>query len=438
MKIEAKDRYDLWIGGKYAKASRYDTVRCPYDGRPVGEVPKATLKELDAATGKPIVEARGEVARAIQTLIFSAEEAKRIHGELVPLDAHPNGAGRFGFTLRVPRGVVAAITPFNFPINLACHKIGPAIAAGNSIVLKPASNTPRTGFLLADLFAEAGLPDGGLNVVSGSGGELGDPLVADRRVRMVTFTGSADVGRRILSTAGIKMVTLELGSNSAVVICDDANIEDALVPCVVGGYAHSGQVCISLQRIYADQRVYGDFLDAFKSRVEALKIGDPLDETSQITSLIRPEDADRSLEWIDEARAAGATIVTGGHKIGRATVVPTIIAHTKRDMKVIAEEAFAPLTTADSVGTLEEAIARVNDSALGLQAGIFTRDLDRALYAAHHMDAGGVMINDVPTFRVDQMPYGGVKDSGLGKEGPKYACEEMTCMKMIAVKRKMM
>jgi len=480
MSIEAKDRYDLWIGGAYVKAGKYGMVRCPYDGREVGETPAASLAELDSAiaaavkarpamaslsayeryeilmkaadgmrqsaeafakavaleSGKPIQEARGEVARATQTLIFSAEEAKRIGGEIVPLDAHPGGAGRFGFTIRVPRGVVAAITPFNFPVNLACHKLGPAVASGNSVALKPATATPRTAYMLGELFAEAGLPAGGFNVVSGSGALLGDPLVSDPRVNMATFTGSAEVGRRILATAGIKMVTLELGSNSAVILCEDADIDEAAARCVAGGYAHSGQVCISLQRIYAADRIYEAFLEAFRGKVASLKIGDPLDESSQITSLIQERDAQRVVDWIEEARSGGARTLVGGRRVGRATVVPAVIVGAKPDMKVVCEEVFAPLTSVDRFATLEEAIAKVNDSKLGLQAGIFTNDIDRALYAARHIEAGGVMINDAPSFRVDQMPYGGMKDSGLGKEGPKYACEEMTVMKMIAIKQR--
>lgn len=479
MSIKAKDRYDLWIGGRAITADDYGAVICPYDGREVGEAPRASLSDLDAAiaaaveaketmraltafqryeilsraaslldesaetfavaialeAGKPIAEARVEVSRAVQTLTFSAEEAKRVTGEMTPLDAHPGGAGYFGFTVRVPRGVVAAITPFNFPLNLACHKVGPAIATGNSVILKPATTTPRSAFLLAELFAEAGLPDGGLNVISGSGATLGDPLVADSRVNMVTFTGSADVGRRILTKAGVKMVTLELGSNSAAIICADADFERAIDRCVMGGYAMSGQVCISLQRLYIDCAIHDEFLDAFRQRVEALRIGDPLDDATQIASLILPADANRTIEWIDEATNAGAQLLTGGERRGRATVTPAILTNTKREMKVICEEAFAPLTTVDSVDSFDEAVARVNDSKLGLQAGVFTRDIGRALDAAHRVEAGGVIINDVPTFRVDQMPYGGMKDSGLGKEGPKYACEEMTQMKMIAVYR---
>jgi len=478
MSIAAAERYDLWIGGKSVKPRQYAMVHCPYDGRDVGEVPNASLAELDSAidaavkakpamaaltayqryeiltkaaegmrqgaeefaravaleTGKPIQEARGEVARAIQTLIFSAEEAKRVAGEVVPLDAHPGGAGRFGFTIRVPRGGVAAITPFNFPVNLGCHKIGPAIATGNSVVLKPATATPRSSYMMAELFAEAGLPDGGLNVITGSGSLLGDPLVSDPRVNMVTFTGSAEVGRRILSKAGIKMVTLELGSNSAAIVCDDADVDEAIDRCVMGGYAHSGQVCISLQRIYASERAHDRFIEAFTRKVASLKIGHPLDESSQITSLIQESDAQRVHEWIEEAQNGGARVLTGGQRQGRATLVPAILAGAPRDSKVVREEVFGPLTVTDRVATLDEAIAKVNDSKLGLQAGIFTNDINRALYAAQRIEAGGVIINDVPTFRVDQMPYGGMKDSGIGKEGPKYACEEMTVMKMIVIK----
>jgi acyl-CoA reductase-like NAD-dependent aldehyde dehydrogenase len=333
----------------------------------------------------------------------------------------------------MPRGIVAAVTPFNFPLNLSCHKIGPAIAGGNTVVHKPASATPISGYMLAELFAEAGLPAGFLNTITGSGGEVGDFLVAHPDVAMVTFTGSAEVGKHIRSIAGMKPVTLELGANCGVIVDDDADIELALGRCAVGGFAHSGQVCIHLQRIYANQKIAGDFTDALKARVAKFKIGHPLDETTDVTSLIDESNAARVADWIAEAVQGGARTIIGGERVGRATVKPAIVADTQPDMKIVAEEIFGPLVCVDKYTSLEQAIEQVNHSKFGLQAGIITRDINKALWAAQHIECGGVMINDVPMFRVDQMPYGGVKDSGIGREGPKYALQEMTETKVVVI-----
>ena len=472
-----KTEYDLFIDGRWIKPGKRFDVRMPYDGSIVGTAPKATRAEVEQAilaakkaapaaarlssykryeilmkaatsmqqrqedfaravaseSGKPVKEARVEVARAAQTLIFSAEEAKRNVGEMIPIDAHPAGAERLGFTLRMPRGVIAAVTPFNFPLNLSCHKIGPALAGGNTVVHKPASATPISGYMLAELFAEAGLPAGFLNTVTGSGGEIGDFLVAHPDVAMVTFTGSAEVGKHIRAIAGMKPVTLELGANCAVIVDDDADIELALGRCAVGGFAHSGQVCIHLQRIYASQKIADDFTDALKARVAKLKIGHPLDETTDVTSLIDEPNATRVADWIAEAVRGGARTVIGGERVGRATVKPAILADTKPDMKIVAEEIFGPLVCVDKYTSLEQAVEMVNHSKFGLQAGIITRDINKALWAAQRIECGGVMINDVPMFRVDQMPYGGVKDSGVGREGPKYALAEMTETKVVVI-----
>ncbi|MBI2194840.1 MAG: aldehyde dehydrogenase family protein [Planctomycetes bacterium] len=474
----SEKRYDLYIGGEWVKANRYMTVRLPYDGSVVGEVPSANRSEMERAiaaasrarrdaarmpahkrsailykacqlmegrkedwgravsieSGKPIREGRIEAARAVQTLLFSAEEAKRIEGEILPLDAHPNGEGRFGFTLRPPRGVIAAITPFNFPLNLACHKVGPALASGNTVVLKPASVTPITAYMLAELFSEAGLPPGFLNVISGGGGEIGDALVSHPDVHMVTFTGSVEVGKRIHDKAGIKMVTLELGSNSAAIVDTEADLDLALERCRAGGYAHSGQVCISLQRLYAQNEVARDFTDRFVEAVRSLRIGHPLEDQTEVSSLIREADAQRVESWIQEAVAGGATLAVGGRRCRATTVEPAVLLGTKPDMRVVRDEIFGPVVAVDDYQTLDQAIEKVNDSRYGLQAGVFTRNLSKALHAAQRLEVGGVMINDVPTFRVDQMPYGGVKESGLGREGPKYAVQEMTDIRMVVIR----
>ena len=471
------ERYDLFINGDWVKANNYMEVRLPFDGSLVGEVPSANLAEMELAidaawkarkaaretpahkrssilylasqklndrldefgkaisleSGKPIKEGKGEASRAVQTLLFSAEEAKRIEGETLQLDAHPGGEGRFGFTIPHPRGVIAGITPFNFPLNLACHKVGPAIASGNTVVLKPASVTPRTAFMLAELLAECGLPAGFLNVISGGGGEIGDALVSHEKVNMVTFTGSCEVGHRIHSKAGIKMITLELGSNSGAIIDTDADLELALGRCLIGGYAHSGQVCISLQRVFAQESVVGDFSEQLIEKVKTLKVGHPLEEDTDVSSLVRESDAERVEEWIQEAVSGGADLVAGGNRCSNTTIEPAVLLNTNREMKVIKDEVFGPVVSVADYSSLDEAIERVNDSRYGLQAGIFTRDISKALKAAKDIECGGVMINDVPTFRVDQMPYGGMKDSGLGREGPRYAIAEMTEPKMVVV-----
>lgn len=471
-------QYDLFIEGEWVKANRSMEVRLPYDGSLIGEVPSANLGEMERAvaaarkarkdaarlpahkrsailykasqlmesrkedwaraismeSGKPIKEGRLEASRAVQTLLFSAEEAKRIEGETLPMDAHPGGEGRFGFTIRSPRGVIAAITPFNFPLNLACHKVGPALASGNTVVLKPASVTPITAYMLAELFTECGLPPGFLNVISGGGAEIGDALVSHPDVYMVTFTGSVEVGRRIHQMAGIKMVTLELGSNSAAIIDAEADLELALERCRAGGYSHSGQVCISLQRLYAQKEIAREFTDRFVERVRSLRIGHPLEDQTDVSSLIRESDAKRVEEWIQEAVAGGAILATGGRRCRSTTVEPAVLLRAQPEMKVVRDEVFGPVVAVDDYQGLDDAIEKVNDSRYGLQAGVFTRNISKAIYSAQRLEVGGVMINDVPTFRVDQMPYGGVKDSGLGREGPRYAIQEMTDVKMVVVK----
>jgi acyl-CoA reductase-like NAD-dependent aldehyde dehydrogenase len=385
---------------------------------------------ISRESAKPIMFAKAEVERTIETYKFSAEEAKRIHGETIPFDAAVGGVGRIGYTLREPIGVVGAITPFNFPMNLVAHKVGPAIAAGNTIVLKPASQTPLSALFIAEIFEEAGLPAGVLNVVTGPGGIVGDAIVEDDRVSMVTFTGSPSVGIGIRNKAGLKKTTLELGSNSALIIDKDIDIDQMIDRCIMGAFSNQGQVCISLQRVYAHEDVYEQFIAKFTEAAKKLKIGDPLDPDTYISSLISRGEAERVLGWIEETKYSEATIVTGG-KFQDGILEPTIITDADHSLKVSCQEAFAPVVIVNKVSSVEEAIVQVNDSRFGLQAGIYTNNVKNALYASRELHVGGVMINDVPTYRVDQMPYGGVKESGTGREGIKYALEEMTEMKLV-------
>lgn len=393
----------------------------------------ARLLALEAA--KPLKTARGELARTIQTYKFAAMEASRIHGETVPLDAAPGGEGRIAFTLRRPIGVVAAITPFNFPFNLVAHKVGPAIAAGNTVVLKPAGQTPLSALALADIFKEAGLPDGALNVVPGSGAVVGEKLVRDERIKAVTFTGSPAIGIAMKNKAGLKRVTLELGSNSALIIDHTTELTDELIArCVVGAFAFSGQVCISIQRILVHESRYDDFISRFKEQAEKLIVGDPLDVATDLSALISEKEVQRMQDWVDSAAARGARIVTGGRKLSSRLFPPTILTDVPTDEPVSCEEVFGPIVTVAPFATLDQAIKEVNSSRFGLQAGIYTSDIHAAMKAAEKLEVGGVMINDFPTFRVDNMPYGGVKDSGFGREGIQYAVEEMTELKLISIK----
>ncbi len=386
---------------------------------------------IAAEGGKPLKDARVEARRGASTFRWAAEEAKRTAGDLVEMDADPGGEHRFGWTIREPRGVVAAISPFNFPLNLVAHKVAPALAGGNAVVLKPASNTPLTALRLAELLAEAGLPDGTLQVVVGPGRTIGAKLVTDERTDMVSFTGSPPVGRQIASDAGMKMVTLELGNNSATIVDEDANLDLAVQRVVAGGFANSGQICISVQRVVVHQAVYDAFMERLVPAVAALKVGDPLDETTDVASLINEGETERVKGWIEEAVDQGATLATGGVDAdGRLR--PTVLTDVTRDMKVCAREVFGPVLSILKARDLCEAIEISNDSEMGLQAGVFTNDLNKAMYAARRLEVGGVMINEVPTFRVDHMPYGGIKGSGIGREGVKYALREMTELKMVA------
>jgi len=380
--------------------------------------------------GKIIAEGRLEASRAVETIMGSGEEAKRIHGETVPLDGAPGGAGKFGVTLRVPCGVVVAISPFNFPLNLVCHKVGPALAAGNAVVVKPATDTPLSALKLTEILLEAGLPPEGIQCLTGSGGEIGDALVADKRVRKITFTGSRDVGERICRLAGIKKVTMELGSNSPVIVMPDADLDRVAAAVAATGYANAGQVCISTQRVLTAAKVYGDFLDALNPRVAALTTGNQLDEKTKVGPMVREKDAVRVEEWVREAVSSGARVLVGGQRRG-AIYAPTVVADVKPDMRISCDELFGPVVAVTPFNNIDEAIALANDTIYGLAAGIFTENLEWAMKFAREVQSGNLHINWGPQWRADLMPYGGVKESGFGKEGPRYAVEEMTELKMV-------
>ncbi|GAB3054323.1 aldehyde dehydrogenase family protein [Virgibacillus ainsalahensis] len=384
--------------------------------------------------GKPIQSSRGEVQRAVQVIRFASEEAKHIAGEVIPMDGAVGGEGRLGLVKRIPLGVVGAITPFNFPLNLSLHKIAPAITAGNTVIFKPAENTPVSAYMLSKLFQEAGLPDGALNLIMGKG-DAGEALVQHDRVHKISFTGSLPVGRSIRESAGFKKVTLELGSNSPNILFDDADIEEAVKLLVKGAFAFSGQVCISAQRIYVQKSIYESFLEKYINETRELKVGDPAEEATDIGPMINEEEAKRAKRWIDDAHENGATVETGGKQDG-TIVTPTIMTNVKQNMKIIAEEVFAPIVSVIPFETEADVVTFSNNSIYGLQAGVFTKNLDRALRVADKLEMGGVWINEISTYRQDNHPYGGVKQSGMGKEGVKYAVEDMTELKFIGIKVK--
>lgn len=389
-------------------------------------------RTISSEEGKILAEGRLEASRACEVIDLSAEEARRIYGEVIPLDAAPGAAGRLGFTLRIPCGIVASITPFNFPLNLVCHKVGPAIAGGNAVLLKPAGDTPLSALKLTEILLEAGLPEKAIACVTGPGSELGKAICGDDRVRKISFTGSFEVGDQICRTAGMKKVTMELGSNSPVIIMDDADLEKAATAVASAGYANAGQVCISAQRILTSSRVRADFLDCLKPKVEALTVGDQLKEETKVGPLVRESDVTRVAEWIDEAIAAGAKLVTGGERQG-SLYQPTILDEVDPDMRISRDELFGPAVALTYFDDVDDAIRLANDTSFGLSAGIFTQDIDRAMKFARHVDAGNLHINWGSQWRADLMPYGGLKHSGMGKEGPKYAIQEMTEEKMVVV-----
>ena len=388
---------------------------------------------IAAEAGKALKYARAEVDRGAQTFLIAAEEAKRIHGETVPLDAVPAGEGYFGFFVRRPVGVVAAIAPFNFPLNLVAHKVAPALAAGNAVVLKPASSTPITAVKLCEVLAQAGLPAGALNLVVGGGSTVGEWLVADPRVAKVTFTGSPAVGRRITALAGIKKLTLELGNTSPVVIARDADLDFAAKRCATGAFYNSGQVCLSVQRIYCQRQVYEPFRDLFVKASLAMVVGDPLDERVDVGPMIDENEAVRIEQWVEEARGAGAHILTGARREG-AVYWPTVLTEVDASMRVVAEEAFAPVASILASDDFESALRQADATAFGLQASVFTRDIDRVFRAMARLNFGGIVVNDAPAFRADHMPYGGNRQSGIGREGVRHAVEEMTNIQMVSIR----
>ena len=466
----------MFLRGQWVDKPQKIEVKNPFNGDVIDAVPKADAADVDAALagavegaavmrrlpgyerfkilsraaqllaervadfgrtisleeGKTLAEGRGEVERAVETMQLSAEEAKRLTGEVLPLDGAPGAAGKLGFTLRVPCGVVAAITPFNFPLNLVCHKIGPALAGGNAVVVKPASDTPLSALKLVELLLEAGLPPLAIACITGGGGVIGDALVRDPRVRKVTFTGSRDVGEHLCKTAGLKKVTLELGSNSPLVVLPDADLDKVAAATVMTGYGNAGQTCISTQRVIAVRKAYADLIDRLKPKVAAIKAGDQLDPAMQMGPMVREADAVRVSQWIDEAVAGGARLVTGGKRHG-ALYEPTLVADVDPRMRISCDELFGPAVAVTPAEDVDQAIALANDSNYGLSAGIFTQNLDWALRFAREVDSGNVHINWAPGWRADLMPYGGLKDSGFGKEGPKYAIEEMTELKTVVI-----
>jgi acyl-CoA reductase-like NAD-dependent aldehyde dehydrogenase len=469
--------YKLLIDGRWVAGGPLMEVKNKYNGKTIGALSTARREDLDAAiaaaeraevvmaelpaykrseillrvavliaerkedfahtiaaeAGKALKFARSEVDRAVSTFTIAGDEAKRLHGETVPLDAVPAGEGYFGFWTRRPVGVIAAISPFNFPLNLVAHKVAPALAAGNTLVLKPASTTPLTAVKLCQVLQEAGLPPGAINLVIGSGGTVGEWLVTDPRVDKVTFTGSPEVGRRILSVAGIKKVTLELGNTSPVVIAPDADLDFVSKRCAVGAFYNSGQVCISVQRIYSQKQVYEPFIEKFVAASQAMVVGDPLDERVDVGPMIDSKEVDRIENWVGEARNSGAKVLTGDKREG-SLYYPTVLSDVTPEMKVVAEEAFAPVASVISCDDFEEALRQADDTKFGLQVGVFTRDMERVFKAIRRLNFGGVIINDTPAFRADHMPYGGNRQSGLGREGVRFAMEEMTNIQMVAIR----
>lgn len=462
------------VDGAWIETGEWIEVRSPYDARLVGRVAKGggdivstaldaaeramrdplpahkraeilvrvagalgrradeAAQTISAEAGKPLKAARVEVARAMSTYTMAAVEARKLAGEMVPMDASQAGEGKLAFTMRLPIGIVGAISPFNFPLNLVAHKLAPALAAGCAVVLKPATQTPLSALLLAELATEAGLPPGWLNVVVGPSAEIGDVLVADDRVKLITFTGSGPVGWKLRERAVRKRVNLELGNATPVIVAADADVADAATRCAANAFSFAGQSCISVQRIFVHDDVYDDFKAAFVPRVEALVVGDPADEATDVGPLISRDERDRVVAWIEEARTAGAAILTGGSLDGEL-LRPTVVERPPLDAHLACDEAFGPVCTLQPFATLDEAIERANATRYGLQAGLFTQDLKSALTATRALEFGGVTVNEAPTFRADQMPYGGVKDSGNTREGPAWAIREMTEERLVVI-----
>lgn len=464
----------LFLDGDFHDTAARTEVRNPYDGEVIAEValggaadvqravtaalrhlpppaPAARAEVLERAarlvaeraeqfaavicleSGKPLTQARGEAARCVDTLTFAAVEARTLAGEMVPLDASAAGAGRIAMLVYEPVGVVGAISPFNFPLNLVAHKLAPAIAAGCPVVLKPATSTPLSALLLARTLAEAGLPAGALAVVPGGGSDVGAALTAHPAVPMISFTGSVPVGWGIREREPRKHVALELGNSTPVVIAADADLDDAAARLAASGYTHAGQSCISVQRVYVERSVHGAFLDRFAAAVDSLVVGDPRDEATDVGPVIDRASHERVRDWIAAARRDGARLVRGGEADG-SLITPAVLDGITPGMRVTCEEVFGPVVGVAAVDDIEQGIALANGTPFGLQAGIFTARVDRALVWARALHFGGVVINETPTFRADQQPYGGVKDSGNTREGPRYAVRSMTEPKIVIVR----
>ncbi|MGH3033432.1 MAG: aldehyde dehydrogenase family protein [Gaiellaceae bacterium] len=473
MAVTAQER-KLLVNGEWLDTGEWLEVRSPYSGELVARVAKGGAEEarravdaaaqamkeplpahrraeildrvaelvaerrdelartISAEAAKPLKAARVEAERAVSTYKSAATEARRLAGEVVPMDASPAGVGKFAYTMRVPIGVVGAISPFNFPLNLVAHKIAPALAAGCAVVLKPASQTPLSALALAELETEAGLPGGWLNVVVGSAAAIGDVLVEDERVRLISFTGSAEVGWKLRERAARKKVLLELGNATPVVIQADADIEGTAAKLAANAFSFAGQSCISVQRIYVERAAYEDFVSRFLPKVDALRVGDPADDDTDVGPLIDEDARERILSWIEEAKAQGATVLAGG-EAPDGLLRPTVLADVTPEMKVSCLEVFGPLCTLTPYDSLDEALELANGTEYGLQAGIFTNDLQTALAAGSALEFGGVTVNEAPTFRADQMPYGGVKASGNTREGPAYSVRELTEQRVVVI-----
>jgi acyl-CoA reductase-like NAD-dependent aldehyde dehydrogenase len=469
--VAAATEKRLLIGAEWVETGEWLEVRSPYSGELVGRVAKAGAAEarraIDAAeeamreplpahkraeilvrvagalgrrqdevarlisdeAGKPMKAARVEAQRAMSTYTFAAVEARKLSGEMVPMDAAQAGDGKLAFTLRLPIGVVGAISPFNFPLNLVAHKIAPALAAGCAVVLKPASQTPLSALFLAELEEEAGLPPGWLNVLVGPAAELGDVLVDDERVKLITFTGSSGVGWKLKERAPKKRVNLELGNATPVIVAADADVSTAAAKVSQNAFAFAGQSCISVQRVYVERSAYDEFVKQLVPLVEALNVGDPADEGTDVGPVIDEDARERILAWIG---TSSGQVLTGGELEGEL-IRPTVIANPGRGDEVSCEEIFGPVCTVTAVDSIDEAIELANGTRYGLQAGIFTASLANALRAAQELEFGGVTVNEAPTFRADQMPYGGVKDSGNTREGPHYAVRELTEERLVVV-----
>ncbi|GAB4533912.1 MAG: aldehyde dehydrogenase family protein [Anaerolineae bacterium] len=468
-------QYEFIVGGRKRKSDEIREVRFPYNGEVIAEVYQASDQDLEDAVvcavrgfeitrklpshtrsrilynlleqmekrteelvetltmegGKTQNVARGEVGRAKETVRVAAEEARRIGGEIIPIDWAEAGEGRIGFVRRFPVGSVLGIAPFNYPLNLACHKLAPAIAAGNSFILKPASATPLSGLLLGEMALEAGFPPEALSVVNCPGARA-EKLVSDPRIAFCTFTGSSEVGWHLKSVAGRKRVGLELGGNAAAIVHEDANVDYAVGRIAVGGFTNAGQNCISVQRVLLHRPIYNEALEKLLDRIDSLKVGDPRDPEVEIGPMIDEGAASQAFAIVKEAVEQGATILLGGTCEG-TMFQPTVLGDTRPDMRVNREEIFAPVITVTPYDDFDEALALANDTDYGLQSGLFTQNVNRIMRAFEEIEVGGLQINDVSTFRVDQMPYGGVKGSGVGREGPRYAIEEMTEMKLMVL-----